>query len=87
MLAGFLLIYPETDRFVCNRLEYGVSQKGIGLDGYADEPILSAIQIEGKSRKGIGEDGYMAVNYWLFMKQKPDMTWDRDSLMARVGGS
>ena len=61
MSAGFLLIYPDTSRTTCIRLEYGLSQPGIGLDGYAVKPLLSKPRRENASRKGIGEDGYAAM--------------------------
>lgn len=77
--AGFLVIYPETGRCICDRFECGISQPKIGLDGYTIKPHLPSYQKEPKSRKGIGEGGYAAMKVWDCNKQKVDRTYDRES--------
>jgi len=79
--AGFLLLYPETDRAVCGRLEYGLAQKGIGLDAFANKPRLHWPQVEEESRKGIGEDGCAIVRGWQSNgKRNLVEPWDRKRL-------
>ncbi len=79
--AGFLLLPPETDKLVCDRMEYGIAQKGGGLDAFAVQPrLLPFSGVEEEPRKGIGEDGYATVKIWLSKKQKPDTSWNHESL-------
>ncbi len=88
--AGFLLIYTETGRFICDRMEYGVMQHGIGLDRYTVAPTLPWSQLERASRngpqrqptsrKGIGEDGFAVMKSWSCKKRNPNMLWDRERL-------
>jgi hypothetical protein len=87
--AGFLLLFPETDRMVCSRFEYGITQKGDGLDDFAvDDQLPADHQVpgnvaKGKSQKISGENGYAAAKLWYANGgQKPDMTWDRSLLGA-----
>jgi hypothetical protein len=87
--AGFLLLFPETYRTVCNRFEYGITQKGTGVDEFAvDNQFPADHQVPGNEAKGEsqkinGEDGYAAAKVWFANGgQKPDMTWDRSLLGA-----
>lgn len=77
--AGFLLIYPEPYRSVCDRVEYGVMQQGIGLDKFAIKPLLVSPQLE-RARKGIGEDGYTATKSFFSKKRNDKDIWDRECL-------
>ncbi|HEY7326293.1 MAG TPA: hypothetical protein VH592_01540 [Gemmataceae bacterium] len=77
--AGFLLIYPETGRCICDRFEYGISQPGIGLGSYALAPKLGWRQLDSESRKGIGEDGYAIMKNWDCKLLQFNNTWDRES--------
>jgi hypothetical protein len=78
--AGFLLIYPESDRTVCSRMEYGVMQQGIGLDGFAVAPTLAGRRREGASRNGIGEDGFAVLKNWYCKKRDLNKIWNRERL-------
>jgi hypothetical protein len=77
--AGFLLIYSETGRFICDRFEYGISQPGMGLDAYTIAPKLGWRQLESKPRKGIGEAGYAIMKNWDCTLLQFNNTWDRES--------
>lgn len=78
--AGFLLLFPETGKLVCDRMEYGMAQKGVGIDAFAVKPCLLPFSEAQVSRKGIGEDGYCAKKIWHSKAQKADTTWNRELL-------
>lgn len=78
--AGLLLIYPETGRPICDRLEFAVSQQGSRLDGYAVAPLLSEPRRKIAAVKGIGAESYALKKCWFCEKQRSDMTWNRRRL-------
>lgn len=78
--AGFLLIYPETERITCDRMEFAVSQYGSRSDAYAAAPSFSEPRRKVAAAKGIGAESYAVKKCWLCKNQKKDMTWSRRSL-------
>lgn len=78
--AGFLLIYPETDRHNCSRMEYGVMQQGVGLDAYAVAPRMVSPRRKSTLRSGIGEDGCVVMKDWYCKKRNLSMIGDWERL-------
>jgi hypothetical protein len=77
--AGILLVYPEPYRAVCDRIEFGILQQGMGLDNFPVKPLLVRQQRE-RERKGIGEDGYVALISVSSKKINNKNIWDRECL-------
>ncbi len=63
--AGFLLIYPETSRSICDRMEFAVSQQGSRRDAYAVPPFLNKPRRIGPEPKGTEADSFAAMKTWL----------------------
>lgn len=86
--AGFLLIYPEPQYSICDRLEYAVSEQGSRLDGYAVSPRLAEPRRKDAVSKGKEGDGYAVMKTWIgAQKRKGDLTkWDhgRPTLATNV---
>jgi len=74
--AGFLLIFPDASSTSCIRLDYGLSQPGIGLNGYAVPPTLPSPRQKNAPAKGIGEGGYAATKHYFCVGQPSHLTLD-----------
>lgn len=74
--AGFLLIYPETNRSICYRMENAVSQQGTSRGAYANPPLLAEPRRNAPAPKGIEAGNHAAMHYW-FGSRGDEMEWDR----------
>jgi hypothetical protein len=63
--AGFLLLHPEKDFFICSRLEYAVSQQGSRPEAYAVQPRPAWPRWEGRAPKGKEAEGYAVMKRWF----------------------
>lgn len=79
--AGFLLIHPEANESICDRMEYAVSQSGIRPDAYAVKPLLDRPRRDAPVPKGTEADSYAVMKTWLDKGGTPEMhvnsIWER----------
>lgn len=77
--AGFLLIYPEKEYPVCDRLEYAVSQQGRRPDAYAVAPKLAQPRGEEPPLRGKEADKFGMMKTWIGTPQRKGNTveWDQ----------
>ena len=68
--AGFLLIYPEANECICDRMELAVSQQGSRRDAYAVAPLLDNPRRYGPAPKGTEAESYAVMKTWLHKQPK-----------------
>lgn len=75
--AGFLLIYPETSRCVCDRMEYAVSKLGGKPERYEVKQIMAEPRSKHATSKGTEVEGYAVMRDWHCKVEPSTLTWDR----------
>jgi hypothetical protein len=68
--AGFLLIYPEPEYSICDRMEYAVSSQGRRHDGFAVPRRLAEPRRKEPMRKGKEAETYAAMKTWIGARQR-----------------
>ncbi len=68
--AGFLLIYPEPEYPICDRMEYAVSQQGSRPEAYAVAPQLATPRRKDPVPKGKEVDSYAVMKTWIGPPQR-----------------
>lgn len=76
--AGFLLIYPDTTRCTCDRMEYVVSQLGSKFKSKGVKQMLAEPRRENPAPNGIETNNYAIKKSWLCKVEPPAMTWNRE---------
>ncbi|HEY7154188.1 MAG TPA: hypothetical protein VH575_09560 [Gemmataceae bacterium] len=76
--AGFLLIYPEPEYAICDRMECAFSQLRRGLDGDAVPVQLAEPRRKEPMPKGEEADHYAVMKTWVSARQRKGepMEWD-----------
>lgn len=80
--AGFLLIYPEPEYSICDRMEYAVSHRRRRLDGAAVRDAVRVQLAEPRRKepipKGEEADHYAVMKTWVSARQQKSkpMQWD-----------
>ena len=76
--AGFLVIYPEENESICDRMEYAVSQQGSRRDAYAVAPFLAMLRRYAPAPEGTEADSYALMKTWLCKMRKGNgIEWNR----------
>lgn len=78
--AGFLLIFPEKDRAVCDRVEYSISQHGSVLERYTVTPMLAEPRQKNVDAREVGEESYFVIKNYYCKERNSNNVWDRGLL-------
>ena len=76
--AGFLLVYPEPEYSICDRMEYAVSQLRRRLDGSAIPPTLAVPPWREPMQRGEEDEHYAVMKTWVNSRQRngKPMEWE-----------